>query len=31
MVGEELMYAIDMATVDGPLSPRFSGRLRRIG
>ena len=31
MVGEELMYAVDMATADSPLSPRFSGRLRRVG
>ena len=30
MVGEELMYAIDMATNDSPLAPRFSGRLRRV-
>jgi hypothetical protein len=31
MVGEELMYAVDMATADSPLTPRFSGRLRRVG
>ncbi|MCU1677963.1 MAG: hypothetical protein JWM93_2721 [Frankiales bacterium] len=31
MVGEELMYAVDMATTQTPLAPRFSGRLRRVG
>ena len=31
MVGEELMYAVDMATADAPLSPRYSARLRRVG
>ena len=31
MVGEDLLYAVDMATADSPLTPRFSGRLRRVG
>ena len=31
MVGDDLLYAIDMATADSPLTPRFSGRLRRVG
>jgi len=27
-VGDELMYAVDMAGPDAPLAPRFSARLR---
>jgi hypothetical protein len=29
MVGEELMYAVDMAAEGLAPTPRFSGRLRR--
>ena len=29
MVGDDLLYAVDMALTDSPMAPRYSGRLRR--
>ena len=29
MVGDDLLYAVDMALIDSPMAPRFSARLRR--
>jgi hypothetical protein len=30
MVGDDLLYAVDMALIDSPMAPRFSARLRRV-